>query len=253
MNQLNFERGGPNIGPTLLLIHPMGADIRFWDQCRNIWENQFDCLAMDLPAAGASPDPGGILSPQFVAGQLAELVEDEALEQIIPIGCAVGAMAAVALAALMPTKTAGLVLTNPGLKTTPSAKEALASRVAAVRKDGMKTISSAVIDTTFEGQKKDTAYLAFSKRFATQNPEAYARQIEGMLDADISLELEKVGCPTLVITGGRDQLLPAKIGRKLASTLEFCTYQEYSNAAHFIPCQHTSIFVQDVTDWISTL
>ncbi len=55
MNQLNFERGGPNNGPTLLLIHPMGADIRFWDQCRNIWENQFDCLAMDLPAAGASP------------------------------------------------------------------------------------------------------------------------------------------------------------------------------------------------------
>ncbi len=206
-----------------------------------------------LPAAGASPDPGGILSPQFVASQLAELVEDTTLEQIIPIGCAVGAMAAVALAALIPAKTAGLVLTNPGLKTTPSAREALASRVAAVRKDGMKAISSTVIDATFEGQKKDAAYSVFSKCFSTQNTEAYARQIEGMLYADISQELEKVTCPAFIVTGGRDRLLPSEIGQKIASVLEHSTYREYSNAAHFIPCQHTSIFVQDVTDWISTL
>lgn len=253
MIPLAFERGGTKNGAVLLLIHPMGADLRFWDPCRAIWQSEFECIAMDLPAAGATGDPGGVLSPQFVATCLAKFVQDQKLDKIIPVGCAVGAMAAVALAALLPEKTIGLILTNPGLKTSPGARQALASRGAAARTGGMAAILPATLDIAFEGQERGPMFVDFSERFARQNADLYARQIDGLLDADIGPELERVGCPTLVFVGGHDRLLPAEIGQNVANSIEDSKLVNYPDAAHFIPWQTPDLFAEDSKIWIERL
>lgn len=253
MTPLAFERGGPKGGPVLLLIHPMGTDLRFWDLCRAILEKNFDCIAMDLPAAGSATDPGGVLTPQFVATCLAKFVLDQKLKNIIPIGCAVGAMAAVALAARLPEKTSGLVLTNPGLKTSPEARNALALRGAAARAEGMAAILPATLDIAFKGQDRGQVFEDFSDRFARQNPERYARQIDGMLDADISHELKNVTCPTLVVVGGYDCLLPAEIGINVANSIAESKLLNYPDAAHFIPWQKPDKFAEDTREWVRGL
>lgn len=253
MIPLAFERGGPKGGPVLLLIHPMGTDLKFWGPCRAIWERQFDCIAVDLPAAGATIDPGGVLTPQFVAACLSNFVQDQNLDRIIPVGCAVGAMAAVALAARLPEKTDGLVLTNPGLKTTPEARKALASRSTEVRAGGLSAIVPATLDIAFEGQERGQMFEEFSDRFARQDAESYARQIDGMLDADISQELKIVDCPTLVVVGGNDRLLPAYIGRNVAKAITSSKVLDYPDAAHFIPWQKPDLFAADAESWIRAL
>ena len=256
MCDLNIERAGPRGnprgGPTLVLIHPMGADIRFWDACRRDWEERFDCLAVDLPAAGTSPDPGGTLTLRRQAEILQSTLAKQDLKQIVPVGCAVGAMIAVELAALLQESASGLVLANPGLATGREARAALSARAAAVRSGGMAAVMPDAVALAFDGQPHDESFQAYAERFAAQDPVRYARQIEGMLDADITQALSTVRCPSFVVVGGHDRLLPPEIGRTVASKLGDCTFAEYREAAHFIPWQASQRFSRDVEAWIGS-
>lgn len=240
----------------LVLIHPMGGDIRFWDDCRALWQGRFDCLAMDLPGAGASDDPGGVLTPDRQAWAVHEaLIAKRVTGPVCVIGCAVGAMVAVMLAARLGEGVAGLVLANPGLRTAGAARAALAARAAAVRAGGMGAIADQVIAATFDGQPQGPARATFATRFAAQDPDRYARQIEGILEADIGPALEVVArrdpaCPALVFVGGRDRLLPPEIGRSVAGLLPEVQVIEFADTAHFIPYQAPARFTQKVARWI---
>lgn len=250
---LSFERGGPRGGPTLVLIHPMGADLRFWDECRAQWEAKFDCLAMDLPAAGGSPDPGGDLTLDRQASLLADLVDENGIDEFVVVGCAVGAMISVHLIALLPGRSVAAVLTNPGKKIDGAAKEALAGRAAAVRANGIGFVATASLDAAFHGQTNRAARDSYAKHFMAQDPVCYARKIEGMLHADIGPDLEKVDCPVLLAVGGQDILLPPSIGRQIAADLAGATLIEYPRAAHFIPYQISQQFSRDVEQWLGSV
>ena len=54
---LNHQTRGKPDSPALLLIHPLGTDLRFWDECVDLWAPRFYCIACDLRAAGLSPTP----------------------------------------------------------------------------------------------------------------------------------------------------------------------------------------------------
>ncbi|MGB3405900.1 MAG: alpha/beta hydrolase [Jannaschia sp.] len=250
MEGLTFERGGRRGGPTLVLIHPMGADLRFWDTCRGHLEPRFDCLAMDLPAAGSSPDPAGLLSLTRQAEILAEMLDEIEIDRFVAVGCAVGAMIAVHLLARRPDRSMGAVLANPGLRTEGPARSALAARAAAVRDGGMAAIAEATVARAFEGQTDEAARATFADRFLSQDPERYARQIDGMLDADISKDLLRIRCPALISVGGYDRLLPPDIGRKVAADWPGASLIEYPDAAHFIPYQSPGPFSRDLMQWL---
>jgi 3-oxoadipate enol-lactonase len=253
MSGLNTERAGTGGGHTLVLLHPMGADLRFWDDCRRRWESRFDCLAIGLPGAGASEDPGGILTPQRQAAVLSDHLASEMVTQCAVIGCAVGAMVAVALAARRPEFVAALALANPGLRTEGAARDSLAARAAAARIGGMQAIASAALDAAFDGQPDDDRRAAYARRFVSQDPSAYARQIEGILDADIGPELATITCPVFVAVGGRDRLLPPEIGRGIAARVPGAALKEYPEAAHFIPLQSPDRFAADVAAWLDRI
>jgi pimeloyl-ACP methyl ester carboxylesterase len=51
--QLAYDRSGS--GPTLVLLHPLGADRRAWDPVRERLADDRDVIAVDLPGFGGSP------------------------------------------------------------------------------------------------------------------------------------------------------------------------------------------------------
>ena len=54
-NVLNYKTYGDPKNTALLLVHAMGADLRFWEECVPQWESKFYCITPDLRAAGKSP------------------------------------------------------------------------------------------------------------------------------------------------------------------------------------------------------
>lgn len=248
MIRLNCERAGPRGGPSLVLLHPMGADIRFWDPCRTLWERRHDCLALDLPSAGESPDLPGTSTLQRQAQAVAAEIAAQGIDRFVVIGCAVGAMVAAELAAV--AAPLALVMANPGLATRPEAREALARRARAVRDGGLAAVLPDAVDLAFEGQPRGEVYRTYVQRFASQDPERYAKQIDAMLDADTRPALAATSCPTLLVMGGHDRLLTPDLGLRAAALLldaETCLYFE---VAHFIPWQAPDRFAADVSAWL---
>lgn len=243
-HDLNFREGGPADAPVLLLIHPMGADLSFWDGCRMTLESGYRCVAMDLPNAGGSYRTTAPLTMEEQAAELEAFRQRHRLGQVIPVGCAVGAIIATVYAGLYAGNCDALVVSNPGYRTRPEAKAMLAKRAADVRTGGMSAVLPGVIDSTFLGAAQDRRRKDFYHRFAAQSPEAYALQIEGMLDADTAPYLSAINFPTLIVAGGSDRLLPPEHARQIHETLPASELVLIEDGAHFIPYQRPEQFAQ---------
>jgi pimeloyl-ACP methyl ester carboxylesterase len=250
---LHYSEDGATSGPILLLIHPMGADHSFWNGCRAIWEDTYRCVAMDLPNAGASHRTAAPLSMEEQAAELEAFRQALRLERVIPVGCAVGAIIATVYAGMFPDNCDALVISNPGFRTKPEAKAMLAKRAEDVRAGGMAAVLSTVVDGSFLGCPEDRPREDFRKRLASQNPEAYALQIEGMLDADTEPYLPNITFPTLIVAGGNDRLLPPDHARQIHESLAASEFKLIEDGAHFIPYQRPAEFAGLVDHFLERL
>jgi 3-oxoadipate enol-lactonase len=228
----------------LLLIHPLGGDLRFWDECVALLAPRFTCVACDLRSAGRSPCAAGPVEIEDHVGDLEALRRALVLDAVVPVGCAIGAMIAAAYAAAHPDATRALILTNPTARTTDEARTMLAGRAGLVRAGGMGAILPDAVDRAFLAQPRDARYRRYYGRFAAQDAEAYALSALGVLDADISAVLPAIRCPTLVLAGAHDVLLPPETARAVHALIPGAEFAIDEDAAHFLPYQRPEGFAR---------
>ncbi len=229
----------PGTGKTgLLLVHALGADHRMWDDFIALWDRPEPIIACDLRNAGASPRSATPIPPEGHSDDLEALRIACGVERTVVIGCAIGAMIAAAYAARHPHAVVGAVLTNPALRTVPTARAMLAERAELVRREGMAAVMPGAAERAFLEQPRDTRYDGWVERFSAQDAAAYALSIEGVLDADVSEDLRSLTCPALVIAGAHDVLLPPELARDVHALIPRSRYVLDEAAAHFLPYQN---------------
>src|SRR5277367_2168036 len=99
---LNHEATGDGRKVGLLLLHPLGSSLRFWDCCVEIWRDHLSCVAVDLRNVITV---GSELRPVTIEQHVADLqyLQDQlGFERVVPIGCAVSTMIAAGYAAIYP-------------------------------------------------------------------------------------------------------------------------------------------------------
>lgn len=52
---INLVRTGPRGGAPVILIHPAGLDLSYWDRQIEALRDQHDVVAFDLPGHGRTP------------------------------------------------------------------------------------------------------------------------------------------------------------------------------------------------------
>ncbi len=230
---------------ALLLIHPLGGDLRFWDDCVAIWAPRRLCVACDLRSAGRSPRAAGPVTIAEHVRDLEALRLALGLRAVVPVGCAVGAMVAAAYAAAHPGATRALVLSNPAPRTAEQGRAMLARRAALVREGGgMAAILPDAVDRAFLEQPRDARYRRYFDAFAAQDPEAYALSVLGAAEADIAAALPTIRCPTLVVAGAHDALLPPEQARAVHAAIPGAEFALDEAAAHFLPYQRPEAFAR---------
>lgn len=235
--ELNYEDTGKASGSTLLLIHPLGADLRFWDDCVALWREQFRCIACDLPSAGRSPSSAEAPTIDIQRDAILGLLDRLGAQRVVAIGTAVGALAAIALAQDAPDRVAGLVVTNPGIFIGPAARAALVDRIERLKTGGMAAILPDAVDKPFNGLRHDDRYRAYLNRFAGQDPKRYAHAIRGILDADVRDRLDRVRCPTLILSAEHEALMDPAHAAALQEAVPGAEAITLEAASHFLPYQ----------------
>jgi 3-oxoadipate enol-lactonase len=247
---LNYETYGERRDRALLLVHPLGTDLRFWEECVGVWKRHFYCIAPDLQAAGKSPRPEVPVTIPGHAADLERLRASLGVESVVPIGCALGGMIAATYAARYPEHTSALVMTNPGLGSTEAAKDMLRKRVETLRSEGVNALLPAAADRAFLNLPRDERYRRHVERFAAQDAETFARSVLGFVDADITGDLPNIRCPALIVSGEHDVLMPADSGQRIKEALPQAECTLMPGVAHFLPFQAPERFAPMVVDFL---
>lgn len=237
---------------TLLLIHPMGASLSFWDACLPRWQEDFGLLAVDLLCAGASPCAAAPPDLMTHVADIEALRATLGLRRLVPIACAVGCMVAAAYAASHAAHVMAMVLANPTPCTMPAARDALLARAAAVAAGGMAAILPAAVERPFEQQPRDARFQAYLEGFAGQRADAYAQSVIGFAWADARAHFAAIRCPTLLVPAQHDLLLPPPLAQDCAALMAPGLAQIHLDreGAHFLPYQRPTDFAALARDFI---
>ncbi|WP_428029441.1 alpha/beta fold hydrolase [Ancylobacter sp.] len=235
---------------ALLLVHPMGADLTFWDDVVRAVDGRATTLAVDLPGAGSSPSPGGPVSLDAQVAALDALRRGLDIGRIAVVACAVGTMTAGVYAATHPHVVAALVLANPTPASAPAARQMLAERAEAVRASGMAAVLPGAVERAFLEQPRGARYLHYMNRFAAQDPAAYAWALLAAAQADATHAFGRVACPTLLVPGRHDVLLPMERAEAVAALVPQARLVAMEDAAHFVPYQKPARFAEMVLDFV---
>jgi pimeloyl-ACP methyl ester carboxylesterase len=114
----------------------------------------------------------------------------------------------------------------------------------------MAALLPGAVDKAFEQQPRDARYRSYYDRFAAQDPLGYASSIRGILDADVTGDLQAIRCPTLVVAAAHDLLLPPQQARQVHELVTGAQYALMEDAAHFAPFQQPDIFSRLVLSFL---
>ena len=260
MSRLYTEVRGS--GPTLVLLHGWGLNVRVWDGLAAALCDRFRIVTVDLPGHGRSGWLPERSSLEEQAAQVREIVAT-ITEEYSLLGWSLGGQIALQLAleqqaadarlASVPSVATTLnrlvlIATTPRFVAGPewphgAPPERLAAQAEGLRTDYRRTVSD-FLDLQVRGSAGGAEALAQLRAalfgHVSHSPlehhgpllAALARGLELLRDTDLRALLAEVIPPTLVIAGQYDRVTLPAASRALADSLPNARYVEIRRAAH---------------------
>lgn len=206
-------------GLPLLLVHPIGASLRFWAALRPHLD--MTVLCADLRGHGGSEVPPGDYRIEALADDLLALADEQGLARFDVCGVSLGGMAALALAERAGERVRRVVVSSSAARVAPPPTGWDARREAALR-DGMAPLAGPMVERMFSAPFRasgDPLIGTLRTVFEAMSPVGYAGAVAVLRDTDLGDRVARVQAPTLVIAGEHDPLCPPEKQRALAQAL----------------------------------
>jgi pimeloyl-ACP methyl ester carboxylesterase len=211
--------------PAVLLVHGLGAQWRVWLPTIGPLAERRRVIAPDLPGFGDSARPNGRMSVAGLAEAIEDLCERLELGPVVAVGNSLGGAVMAQLALARPERVERLVLVN-AVGIVPTAREwavtlpfiwagaMLGHQISAARRQiaARSGLRKAALWRLIHEPEKLNADIVYHG--ILQPPGPGARDAIGAGIAHLSDEweerLEQIDCPTLVVWGEEDLLLPTR-------------------------------------------
>jgi pimeloyl-[acyl-carrier protein] methyl ester esterase len=235
MNSLYTESAGD--GPTLLLWHGWGMNLRVFDDLSAALRLQHHVVTVDLPGHGRSP-----WQPYYTA----EALLDELLP-LVPtgatiIGWSLGSQLALRAAQRLGTAVRALVLLNPTPRflNSPDWPHGVDTAVMNDFAHGLQHNPRQLLQDFFElqlrGSRTDKMLVrqlyAAVMNHGVATPAALAAGLQLLVTQDLRTSAALIQQPTLIISGQHDRVTPAGAAQALATLLPTARIAEFQRAAH---------------------
>jgi pimeloyl-ACP methyl ester carboxylesterase len=222
-------------GPPLLLIPGLALDLGAWDEVAEALADRFTCILLDNRGAGRSPAPPGPYTVEQMTGDVEGLLDALDLDHAIVAGHSLGGFVALQLALDRPERVSGLALVSTAARGDLGADGA---RPPLARTGGP-------LAEVVRGNLADAA----AKGFPARHPERFRRFVSARLACpprgrgvagqraavagfDARGRLGEVRCPTAVVHGLSDRLVPAAFGRELAAGIPGARFVGLEGVGH---------------------
>lgn len=254
-------------GPPLLLVAPWALNSDWWEyQTAALLERGLRCVAYDRRGHGRSEEPGRGYDFETLADDLAEVIEQLDVRDLILVGHSMGCAEVVRYLSRQPAnRVAGAVLVatiTPFIVKTADNPTGIDEGVLdngriALAKDRPGQIAKAAAD--FFGAPPNVVSSELIDWWIRMMLDGCSLKV--MLDlhraftrTDFRPDLRKIDVPVLLIHGDRDVSAPIEFtSRRTAPLIPRCDLHVYENAAHGLPITHMDRLSADLVAFAEKL
>jgi len=283
--ELAYEQFGRDSDPALLLIMGLGTQLTGWPDafCRALADSGLRVIRFDNRDVGLSTKmlsirrfdgpQAAFLKSRFnrriesaysledMATDTVSLMDALGIRRAHLVGASMGGMIAQLVAALHPERSLSLtsIMSTSGARHLPRGRLKVLLRMGkAPKKSDPDTVARHMAKTmrmigspVYGRSLADWTTEIRRNVVRSYYPPGTRRQMLAVLTAPSRADLlGKITCPTLVIHGKADPLLPVKHGRHTAELIPGARYEEFDGMGHDLPPRLLPQFVTLITELV---
>ena len=245
-------------GKPLYLLHGWALNSRVWDPVVDQLKHQWQVTTIDLPGHGKSSPP---TSGTYNIDVLAEEVSCAIDKPATLIGWSLGGMVAQNLAQKYPELVEKLVLVASSPQFAASKDWPCAVKQSVIdgfTRDLIKDYRSTIlrflaIQTLGSEQAKAVVGELREKVFINGEPhlDSLTQGLSILKNTDLRARIQKIHCPTLIIVGEKDTLIPVCSGQQTRSLIRNSQLAIIKGAGHAPFISHTAEFINILEQFLT--
>lgn len=254
---------------TLIFIHGLSSYIPAWFKLIPLLQNEFRCIAIDLPGYGKSSEGVHEGTVTFYTEVLSLFIRKLKLENVTLVGHSMGGQISIASALQFPSLISKLVLLAPaGFETFSEEEKSLIKKyntaqlyysasdddiVASFRSNFFK------MDEDVKPMIDDRIKMKEWKNFRDYCS-VVVNSLNGLLDYPVYDRLKEIKQPALIFFGRNDKWIPNKNLHKntTTETIAFKGAAQIPNSklimidkcGHFIPYEHPDLLAREIKSFL---
>jgi pimeloyl-ACP methyl ester carboxylesterase len=243
--EVNYAELGE--GPALVFVHGLGASWQSWLENMPDLARDHRVVAMDLPGFGWSEMPGRDISIEYFGHWTCKLLDELGIESAAVVGNSMGGFVGAELAIRHPQRVERLAVVSAAIfwqsyrRAQPLVRLARLSDAAAAR--GLARITDdvatrprlrawALASAGFRYPHHIAPELAHEMVRSARRTDGFLPSLEALADYPLDEELPKIRCPTLIVWGAHDTLVPAKDAKRLQELIPGARREIFERTGH---------------------
>ena len=243
-------------GSSVVLIHGMFGDHLDWEPVIEPLAAAHRVIAVDLPGFGEADKPAADYTAELFTGSLRAALGEE---PVTLVGNSFGGQVAMLYALAYPEQVRSLVLVASGgfARYSPEEQALAAARLSEPVLRSMTTQFVRILFTPLFVSRNGVTerYVARQQeRLARPDYPAYARAMASSLRLSLHTclldELPRIACPTLLLWGDRDYVVPVDLARQAVGLFPAAQLTVFPGCGHLPQLERPEAFVRTVAPFL---
>ncbi|UVJ45714.1 alpha/beta fold hydrolase [Pseudomonas sp. LS1212] len=238
--------------PAVLLSHPLGCDLSFWDELAAALAEHFKVIRYDSRGHGRSDSPETEFGVDTLGRDALAVLAALEVNRTHFVGLSQGGMCGLWLAAEMPGLIERLVVANSAAFI--PRKEGFAALAEKAREEGLAEIARTMIHGWLSDDfKAREPHLTNNlvARMASMSVQGFIANLAVLRDVDLRQSLGAIELPVLVICGA-DEPPPLQMAAQgIASAVSGSTLITLQGVAHLSSLENPTLFNERVLHFLS--
>ena len=245
-----LDEGAPH-GPALLLTHPLGLDLRIWDDVVPLLPAGLRVIRYDMRGHGRSDTP----APPYTMGALIRdaerLLDHLALREVVILGYGMGGLVAQGLAVKRLDQIRAMILSNTAAKLGTEAQWRAKS---ALLSDGIAAYTASEIPRLFARRHADSAAaILWRHHMLHARPDGIAGCIAAQNGTDFYTPTAALTLPTLILASGEDAITPADLMRETGELIAGSQFHLIRSAGHLACVEKPADYAKALSDFLISI
>jgi pimeloyl-ACP methyl ester carboxylesterase len=241
--RLFFKSFGERTNPPVVILHGWGIDGSNFYTLAELLSKHFYIMVPDLPGFGQSAEPQSPWAVSDYAKTILSFLSEQNIRSTSLIGHSFGGQTAIVMAAMAPNRITNLIITGASGVEAPNLKRSTKRTIYLVASKILKWF-------TFIPAIQKLKDRFYKNRDYNKVTGVMRQTFKKVIKERQNKACKKIECPTYLLWGNNDQLVPVQDADLINSLLPKSKLKIFANVGHKLPYAKPHEFAKEVETFL---